>query len=125
MSEKHVPFIEMISCPAKPRIQDRSLISEEQAAEVEVLFKILSSRTRLRIIHAIVRSGEMSVTALADSLDMKPQAVSNQLQRLVDRGILASQREGNNVRYRIVDPCVTSLLDHGLCLGEDAKERKR
>jgi DNA-binding transcriptional ArsR family regulator len=47
---------------------------------------------------------------------MTPQAVSNQLQRLVDRRILAARRQGNNVFYRVVDPCVTSLLELGLCL---------
>ncbi len=39
---------------------------------------------------------------------MRPQAVSNQLQRLLDRGILGSRREGNSIIYRIVDPCVIS-----------------
>ena len=50
---------------------------------------------------------------------MKPQAVSNQLQRLSDRGIVQTRREGNNVLYRIVDPCVIELIDRGLCLLED------
>lgn len=55
---------------------------------------------------------------------MSAQAVSNQLQRLVAQGILGAQRNGNNVHYRIVDPCVVNLLDLGLCLLEDSKERK-
>ena len=53
---------------------------------------------------------------------MKPQAVSNQLQRLSDMGILASRRHGTTISYRIVDPCVMSLLDQGLCLMEDARK---
>jgi DNA-binding transcriptional ArsR family regulator len=56
---------------------------------------------------------------------MTPQAVSNQLQRLVDRGILASRRDGNSIHYRIVDACVTKLLDYGLCLAQDAGTRRR
>jgi len=55
---------------------------------------------------------------------MKPQAVSNQLQRLLDRGILASRRNGNFIHYRIIDPCVVGLLDLGLCLTEDSKEQQ-
>ena len=50
---------------------------------------------------------------------MKPQAISNQLQRLVDKGIVRSIREANFIRYRIVDNCVVSLLDRGWCLTED------
>ncbi len=30
---------------------------------------------------------------------------SNQIQRIVDRGILGSHRDGNNIHYRIVDLC--------------------
>jgi DNA-binding transcriptional ArsR family regulator len=88
------------------------------------VFKILANDTRLRLLHALVRDEELCVTELAEAVAMTPQAVSNQLQRLVDRGILGSRRNGNQIYYRIVDPCVPSLLDQGLCLTEDAKERK-
>ena len=87
-------------------------------------FQILADATRLRLIHALVRAGEMCVSDLARAVQMKPQAVSNQLQRLVDRGILASRRNGNYIHYRIVDPCVVRLLDLGICLTEDARERR-
>ena len=56
---------------------------------------------------------------LANSLGMSPQAVWNQLQRLSDLGILAARRDGNNMYYRIIDHCVRSLLDQGLCLMEE------
>ena len=87
------------------------------------LFKALANDTRLRLLHALARSGELCVGDLADAVAMKPQAVSNQLQRLVERGVLDSRREGKTIRYRIVDPCVTSLLDLGLCLSEDSEPR--
>ncbi len=98
-------------------------MSPEQAVELTALFKILANDTRLRLLHALVRQGEIGVMELAETLAMKPQAVSNQLQRLADRGILGSRRAGINIYYRISDPCVISLLDHGLCLSEDAKAR--
>jgi DNA-binding transcriptional ArsR family regulator len=88
------------------------------------VFKVLANDTRLRLLHALVRSGELCVTELAAAVAMKPQAVSNQLQRLVDRGILGSRRRGTSILYRIVDPCITSLLDLGLCLTEDAETRR-
>ena len=82
------------------------------------LFKVFSSDTRLRLLHALVRRGEMRMTDLAETVRTKPQAVSNQLRRLVLRGILAARRNGTNVHYRIVDPCVAVLLDRGICLIE-------
>ena len=41
-----------------------------------------------------VKGGEVSPSGLAEKLAMKPQAVSNQLQRLSDRGIVQTRREG-------------------------------
>ena len=70
-----------------------------------------------------MREGELCVGELATKLDMKPQAVSNQLQRLADRGIVEAQRNGLQIRYSIIDPCVLTLLDQGWCLAEDAQVR--
>ena len=123
MSAKHSGSNEIVLYPSKPPVQDRPLISEGQASELEGLFKLLCKSMRLRMIHALVKSGLLSLTDLAQAVEMKSQAVSNQLQRLVDRGVLASKRNGNKVHYRIVDPCVINPLDRGLCRVEDAKER--
>ena len=87
---------------------------------LEATFKTLANATRLRLLHALIREPELCVTELADAIGMKPQAVSNQLQRLIDRRILAARRSGNHIHYRIVDPCVVSLLDQGWCLTDDA-----
>jgi hypothetical protein len=51
-----------------------------------------------------VKGGEVSPSGLVEKLGMKPEVVSNQLQRL---------------SYRIVDPCVIDLIDRCLCLLED------
>lgn len=112
-------------CPPKPRLAERALLSSTRAKELAGVFKILANDTRLRLLHALDRVGEMCVTDLAGAVSLKPQAVSNQLQRLVDRRILASRRRGNNVYYRVVDPCVSILLDRGWCLMEDARGRRR
>jgi DNA-binding transcriptional ArsR family regulator len=109
-------------CPPKPELSERPLLSGREARELAVFFKVLSSDTRLRLLHALAREGEMFVTELAETVGMTPQAVSNQLQRLLDRGIVVSEREGNNMRYRVDDPCVIALLDKGLCLMEDAQK---
>ncbi len=115
----------MKPCPPKPALSDRALLSRRQAGDLAGLFKVLANDTRLRLLHALTRRGELCVNDLTEAVEMKPQAVSNQLQRLVDRGILGSRRDGNQIFYRIVDSCVPALLDQGLCLTEDAQERSR
>jgi DNA-binding transcriptional ArsR family regulator len=97
-------------------LERRPLMTAEQAAELMRLFKVFANDTRLRLLQALVRENELCVTDLADAVGMRPQAVSNQLQRLVDRGMLASRRDGSNIYYRVVDPCVAVLLERGLCL---------
>ena len=119
MSAKNFRTLLANCCGSKPEIEERPLLSDQKAGEMESLFKVLANGTRLRMLHAIARSGELSVTRLAEAVEMKPQAVSNQLQRLVDRGILASRRNGNSIFYRILNPCVVTLLDQGLCLMEE------
>ncbi len=112
-------------CCPKPDLKDRPLLSILQAGGLADVFKVLANDTRLRLLHALVRADELGVTDLAASVGMKPQAVSNQLQRLSDLGILASRREGITVRYRLVDLCVRSLLDQGLCLMEEVRDRSQ
>lgn len=108
-------------CPPKPPLSERPLITADQAQELAAVFKLLANETRVRILHALVRAKEMAVTELARAVDMTPQAVSNQLQRLADRSVVATRRSGNQVFYRIVDPCIADLFDRAMCLLEDAQ----
>ncbi len=104
---------------SRPPLANRRLLSFVEAVKVMALFKVLANDTRIRMLHHIVRTGEATVTDLAKTLGMKPQAVSNQLMRLSDTRMLSSRREGNNVYYRVVNGCVSPLLDLALCLMED------
>jgi len=119
------PESSLNACLPLPPLGERELLTAPQAGELMTLFKTLANDTRLRMLHALVRAGEMCVSEMSDLLAMKPQAISNQLTRLADRGIVGSRRNGNNIYYRIVDPCVIEILDHGLCLSEEAKARSR
>jgi len=110
-------------CSPKAHVRDIPLLGTDEAYRLMALFKVLANDTRLRLLHALVRQVQMSVTELSQAVSMKPQAVSNQLQKLVDQGILGARRNGNNVHYRIVDPCVESLLNQGWCLMEDSRRR--
>src|SRR5580692_5060760 len=92
-----------IDCCDEPSLKERPMMSPIQAGGLAAVFKVLASDARLRLLHALVRADELCVTDLAASLGMKGQAVSSQLQRLSDLGILASRRDGNSIYYRVVD----------------------
>ena len=109
-------------CLNQPKLSERPLISSEEATELSNLFKIFANNNRLRLLHALVRAGEMRVVDLAVALEMKVQAVSNQLQRLADQGFVEAKREGQNFFYRIKNPCLPGILEYGLCLLGATKE---
>ena len=111
-------------CPVKPGAARRPLLGPADARKLTALFKVFANDTRLRLLHALIRGGEVSVSDLARELGMKPQAVSNQLQRLADRGVVANRRDGNRLLYRIADTCVPVLLERGWCLIEEIQTRK-
>jgi DNA-binding transcriptional ArsR family regulator len=113
----------LAACAAPAPLAERPLLGPVQAGGLAAVFKVLANDTRLRMLHALVRAGELGVTDLATTLGMKPQAVSNQLQRLSDLGILAARRDGTSVRYRVVDACVSGLLEQGWCLMDEAGRR--
>lgn len=107
-----------------PAVEGRPLLTGAQSTALMRLFKVFANDTRLRLLHALAREGELCVTDLAAAVAMKPQAVSNQLQRLVDRAILGTRRQGTNICYRIIDACVPVLLERGLCLIECCPEKR-
>jgi ArsR family transcriptional regulator, lead/cadmium/zinc/bismuth-responsive transcriptional repressor len=105
---------------ARPVLANRALIEPGDAARLEGIFKVLANDTRLRLLHALVRAGELNVSQLSELVGMQPSAVSNQLQRLVDKGILSARRDGNFIWYRICDRCVVGLIDLAWCLVESS-----
>lgn len=67
------------------------------------------------MLHALIRTGELSVGALADEAQMSRQAASNQLRMLADAGVVIGRKEGLKVFFRVIDPCVPVLLERGWC----------
>lgn len=104
-----------VNQPVQP-LHQRPLLPPDQAADLAALFKMLGNDTRLRLLHALHRGRQVRVSELAGQVGASQQNVSNQLQRMLDRGIVAARRDGNSIYYRIADPCVSTLLEVGVCL---------
>lgn len=112
-------------CPVHVTFPEQEPITPDQAYKLEDLFKILANDTRLRLLHTLARVEEMCVCDLAAAMEMTPQAISNQLQRLADRGIVATRRSGNMIYYRVIDQCVIGLLQKAMCLLTDSEEHSK
>ena len=110
-------------CPERTPLARRPLLDARQTQELETLFKVLGNGTRLRLVHALVKAGELCVGDLAEQIGMQPQAVSNQLRQLGLQGVVVSRREGNNAYYSVIDNCVVTMIERGLCLLACAADR--
>jgi len=110
-------------CPKRPALQIRPLLSNSQADDLELLFRLMGNATRLKILHCLVREGELRVGELCELIGLQTQCVSNQLRNLAAAGVVIDRRCGTNIHYRVVDDCVLELLERGLCQRECVKER--
>ncbi|QMU97480.1 metalloregulator ArsR/SmtB family transcription factor [Microbacterium esteraromaticum] len=109
----NVPLIETVeSCSPVTT----HAIGQEAAATVAATLKALSDPLRLRMLSAIASDprGESCVCDLAQLADVSQPTVSHHLKVLKDVDVLASQRRGTWVWYRINASrrgAVTALLD--------------
>lgn len=89
-------------CIHEDRVQRarREAPEQEAVANMARLFASLGDPTRLSILAALA-GGEMCVCDLAAYLSMSDSAVSHQLRRLRDAGLVRRRREGQVLYYRI------------------------
>jgi ArsR family transcriptional regulator, arsenate/arsenite/antimonite-responsive transcriptional repressor len=81
--------------------------------QLEVVFKALADRTRLRIL-ALLGKNEVCVCHLHDSLGLPQPTVSRHLAYLRRSGLVAARRDGVWMHYRVsssLDPGVQKVLD--------------
>ena len=80
------------------------------ASEAADLLKSLSNPSRLRLLCALVPQ-ERTVGELVDLLGASQSYVSGQLLKLRGEGLVACDRDGRLVRYRLSDPRVRPILE--------------
>jgi hypothetical protein len=68
----------------KPELRDRPLLDQARASELMRLFKVLANDSRLRLLHALERAGELCVTDLASEVQMthRPCRTSSSASRI-------------------------------------------
>lgn len=101
--------------PSSPRQQPCELSPQvlEQAASV---LRVLAHPHRLKIVELLCNQ-RYAVGELAEQLDLPPNAVSQHLNQMKDRGILEVTRDGRTAYYKVVNPnaknVITCIRRHG------------
>lgn len=75
----------------------------KKSNEMELLFKALADRTRLRLLN-LMGAGEVCVCYFVEVLGMNQPKISRHLAYLRRAGVVAARREGKWMHYRIAAP---------------------
>jgi len=84
---------------------------------LDLLFGALADPTRRQLLQRLLARGPATATTLSEPLPVSRQAVVKHLQAMEGAGLVSSQREGREVRYRATPERLASavgwLLDAG------------
>ncbi|MDD3145466.1 MAG: metalloregulator ArsR/SmtB family transcription factor [Candidatus Gracilibacteria bacterium] len=105
--EKCYPSISELSCINE--LKD-VLKNEKKLGDIIEYSKIMSDKTRGSIIYLLYKKGSLCVCDLANILDMSSQAISSQLIKLYDKGIIKRERKGLSVYYSLSNKTFVSFL---------------
>lgn len=83
---------------------------EKTFDEIAANLKLVSDPTRLKIL-ASIRDGERCVCEITPLFDLSQPAISQQLKKLKDGGIILERKEGTWVHYRLADNLDPIILD--------------
>jgi ArsR family transcriptional regulator len=70
---------------------------------IELLFKALADRTRLRLIN-LIGADEVCVCFFVEVLNTNQPKISRHLAYLRRAGLVSSRREGKWIHYRVIEP---------------------
>ena len=75
----------------------------KKETEMELLFKALADRTRLRLLN-LMGAGEVCVCFFVEVLGVNQPKISRHLAYLRRAGVVAARREGKWMHYRVATP---------------------
>ena len=84
---------------------------EAKADQVAAVMKALANPRRLLILCKLAEVGTASVNTLATAISLSQSALSQHLAVMRDEGLIAFDRDGQTLNYRIADPRIIALLD--------------
>ena len=76
---------------------------ENKAFDMELLFRALADRTRLRLLN-LMGEDEICVCFLVEGLKTNQPKISRHLAYLRRAGVVAARREGKWMHYRVAEP---------------------
>ena len=86
-------------------------MSASDAADLASRFKALADPGRLRLLALIARNGEVCGCEPVETLGLSQPTVSHHLKVLHDAGLIARERRGRWIYYRVVAEAIAAIID--------------
>ena len=97
---------------ATPKVLDDMdcyLPDDDSVRRIARFFALLSDPSRVKLLSALTIS-PLCVTDLSDILKMNQTTVSHQLRLLRDLDVVACERQGKILKYKIANPKINEIL---------------
>ena len=109
MSKHDLPVSDVAACVTAPLV--REPLTSDAAADLAVRLKALADPVRLRLLSAVASrvNGEACVCELSAGIEVSQPTISHHLKVLRTAGLLASERRGSWVYYRIETDALRAL----------------
>ncbi len=91
---------------------NENMPQEEELYDLAELFKVFGDSTRIRILYVLFES-EVSVSDIAECLNMTQSAISHQLRILKQNKLVKSRRDGKQMYYSLADDHVRTIMAMG------------
>ncbi len=95
--------------PARAPVPNDDLIDLDRLAAAAECLKTLAHPHRLRIVEMLLKD-RYTVGELAETCDIPSNIASAHLRLMQRCGMLAPERDGRSVYYRVTDPCLKKLM---------------
>lgn len=105
----HFQKAPIISPHASNYVVKQRPLTDELFALMAEKFRMLSDPTRLAILHALIQTGELTVSDVVASTGHGVANVSKHLKQLATAGLLIRRKEGAFVKYRLQDPVIEKI----------------
>jgi hypothetical protein len=100
----------VVTSKAADAIRSTSAVRPRTVENLAQIFRLLADGSRLKIVLALARSGELPVNALCTLVDQTQASVSHHLMVLRTGGLVGYRRDGHCVYYWIESEFVAQLV---------------
>jgi DNA-binding transcriptional ArsR family regulator len=91
-------------------IENKTDLSNEELDQLAHMLKAIAHPARLAIVDLLSRNECLHCTQLMESIGVEQSLLSHHLSTMFDRGILAREKEGKFIQYRLADQRIAKIV---------------